>query len=349
MAAMVELLALNLEDRRDFERWQDYIHSRSDSHCADLAQWRLLFRELYGFQHHDYVCLQGDRIAGALSLYEIRSPLMGPMLVTCPFFGYGGFYWDSEAAREALLERARCLALESRVDTLELRSSRELPPPLRVNADFAEFNLTLGATPEETWNRRLSSNARQNIRRARAHDLEFRLSADHERCFNLLRRTLRAHGTPFHGRRFFQLLDQHLGEQVRYSEVWHAGRVVAAAVVIRFRQTILTPYIGSLARYRSLRPNYLQYWGLIEHYAAAGVRRFEMGRSPRGSSHAQFKIKWGCDEMPLFYNYWVVNPRGRYRTVSRPSALQRLATRVWKRLPLRMTTTLGPRLFRYLP
>ena len=120
-------------------------------------------------------------------------------------------------------------------------------------------------------------------------------------------------------------------------------------IVIRYKETISTPYIGSLAQYRPLRPNYLQYWKLIEHCADQGIGCFEMGRSPRGSTHARFKNKWGCAEIPLPYSYRVIGPRGRYRTVSRPSAMQRLAVNVWRRLPLAVTTTLGPRLFRYVP
>jgi len=340
---------IRFDDPGDRERWRGYLERRPDAHCTDLAEWRPLFRDLYGIEDHSFVYTDGDQVRGVLSLYHIRSPLLGAMLVTCPFFGYGGFYFDDEAARDALLERAREAAGELRVDYIEIRSRERLPPPFAANLDFSEFVLELGATADETWKARVSSNVRQNVRRSRAQALEFRVVADFEACYGLLRRTLRAHGTPFHGRRFFELLTERLGERVGFSEVRDAGRLVAAGVVIRDRQTIITPYIGSLARSRSGRANYAQYWGLIEHFAARGVRRFDMGRSPRGSTHARFKLKWGCAELPVYYNYAVVRPGGRYRSVSRPSALNLLAVRVWRRLPLAVTSALGPRLFRYIP
>jgi len=188
------------------------------------------------------------------------------------------------------------------------------------------------------------------VRKSQTSGLEFRMSDDYRPAFGLLCRTLRAHGTPFHGERFFQSLVERLGRSTRFSEVWHRKELVAAGVAIRYRETMITPYIGSLERSRDLRANYLQYWGLIEqHCSAQGIRRFEMGRSPRGSTHAQFKLKWGSCELPVFYNYRVMNPQRGYRSVSRPSAVQRLATHVWKRLPLPVTTALGPRLFRYIP
>jgi predicted N-acyltransferase len=190
---------------------------------------------------------------------------------------------------------------------------------------------------------------RQNVRRSHKYDLEFRLSSDHGPCYDLLRRTLRAHGTPFHGRRFFRLLQLHLGERIRFSEVRHDDRVVAAGVVVRFKKTIITPYIGSLHASRAMRTNYCQYWGLVEHCIEEGITRFEMGRSPRETTHSRFKLKWGCREVPIYYNYRMVSPAKPYRSVSRPTATQRMATEVWKRLPLAATTAIGPRLFRYIP
>ena len=60
-----------------------------------------------------------------------------------------------------------------------------------MSTDFAEYRLDLGATPEETWKDRLAPNVRQNIRKSRRNELEFRLSESHGPCYDLLRRTLR--------------------------------------------------------------------------------------------------------------------------------------------------------------
>ena len=51
----------------------------------------------------------------------------------------------------------------------------------------------------------------------------------------------------------------------------------------------------------------------------------------------------------MFYGYRVTRPGKGYQAVSRPGAVYRLATRVWKHLPLAVTTAVGPRLFRYIP
>ncbi len=138
---MAHVARLHFDDPVDFDRWQQYVEARPDSHCTDLAEWRRVYRELYGLEDYSYVYLEQGRVGGALSLYHIRSPFVGKMLVSCPFFGHGGFYWESEAARDALLEQAQATARELNVDYIEFRSKDALPAPYEANLDFSEFNL----------------------------------------------------------------------------------------------------------------------------------------------------------------------------------------------------------------
>jgi FemAB-related protein (PEP-CTERM system-associated) len=346
---MCTVVTLDFEKKEDFARWQGFVSSRSDTQCTDRAEWRLLFKELYGISSYSYACEEQGGIRGVISLYHIRSPFLGNMLVTCPFFGYGGFYADGDRARDALLERTEALARELKVDFIELRLAEKLPPPYAVNTDFLEFDLHLSETPEAAWTDRLSSNARQNIRKSQKRPLEFSVSSDHRPCYALLSRALRDLGTPFHGERFFTLLKKYFGSDVCFSEVRHEGNLVAGGIIVRFRSHVITPYIGSLNRYRNLGSNYCQYWGIVNHCCERQVDRFSLGRSPKDSSHVQFKRKWGPEEIQVYYNYRILNPAGRYRTVSRPAKIFRLAVAVWKRLPVQLTRLVGPWVFRYIP
>ena len=59
---MIEIIPIDFEIKKDFDRWQDFIYSREDTHCTDLAQWRLLFKELYGFKNYTFVCVDNNQI-----------------------------------------------------------------------------------------------------------------------------------------------------------------------------------------------------------------------------------------------------------------------------------------------
>ncbi len=363
---MGSIVRVDFDNPGDFDRWQACITSREDTHCTDLGQWRSFFRELYGIRNYSYLYVSGGKsplrgasdgksprgasdIRGLVSLYHFRSPFMGDFLITSPFFGYGGFYADDEVVRDALLEKVRAKAVELGVDYVELRLLSTLPPPFKAADNFLESNLDLLETSEQVWTRQLASNVRQNIRRAGRSDLELRWSRDHRPCYRLLCRTLRAHGTPFHGEAMFELLREYFPGETSFTEVWHRGELVAGGVIMDFGDSLITPYIGSLKQHGRLRANYCQYWGIAEYCLEHGVPRFELGRSPKGSTHIRFKRKWGAEDVAVRYNYLVVNPKKSYRGVPTLPPVYRLATEAWKRLPLGVTTLLGPRLARHVP
>ncbi len=343
------VVRVDFEHRDDFDRWQAYLACRDDTHCTDSGRWRLLFQELYGIRSYSYFFVAAGAVKGLVSLYHFRSPFMGNFLVTSPFFGYGGLYADDDDVRDALLAKIREKAADLGVDYLELRLRAALPPPFKAADHYLESDLHLLETPERVWTKQLASNVRQNIRRARKSDLELRLTADHRPCYRLLCRTLRDLGTPFHGEALFKLLRKHFADETSFTEVRHRGELIAAGVVMNFGDSVITPYIGSLKQHGRLRANYLQYWGIVEYCLEHGVPRFELGRSPRGSTHIRFKRKWGARDVAVSYNYLVVNPRKSYRTVPTLPPVYRLATETWKRLPLAVTSRLGPRLARYVP
>jgi len=346
---MDRIVQIDFDKPGDVLRWQSFIAARNDTHATDRAEWRRLFRELYGIPDYSYACVEGETILGVAALYHVRSRLLGNRLMTCPFFGYGGLYADREDVRRRLVAEAEACAAKLGVDFIEWRLDRPLPPPYQVNDDFLEFDLDLAGGHDPVWDGRLSSNARQNIRKAAGHALRFSLSDDPAAVFELLCRTLRAHGTPFHGRRFFSLLAQHLRHDVRFSEVRDDGRLTAGGVVVRFKDTFSTPYIGSLRKGRERGSNYAQYWGIIEEALKQGIRRLDLGRSIRGSVHVSFKEKWGARAIPVHYSYRVLKPGANYASVSRPATIHLLATRIWRRLPLIVTRSLGPYLARQIP
>ncbi len=346
---MQNIVPVDFKNSEDFRRWQQFIYSREDTHYGDLAQWRLLFRELYHFKHYAYAYVDHGRFSGVISVYLIPSPFMGNMLVSAPFFSYGGLYADNEHIRDALLRTIEEVGRTLHVDFIELRLTTPLPAPYAANTNFWEHDLMLSDTPEEVWKAQISSNVRQNIRKSRKHPLEFSPSVDCQACYQLLSRTIRDHGTPFHSQNFFQLLKKHFNDDVCFPGVHLNDRLVAGAVVVKFKDRISTPYIGSLKQSRHKGTNYCLYWNIINQCFSLNVKQFEFGRSPKGSTHSRFKKKWGTEAIQVFYNYQVLNPAKTYRTVTNPSKLFVLATQVWKRLPLFFTRSTGHWFFRYIP
>jgi CelD/BcsL family acetyltransferase involved in cellulose biosynthesis len=110
--------------------------------------------------------------------------------------------------------------------------------------------------------------------------------------------------------------------------------------------TLTVPWASSLTEYRSDCPNMLLYWDTIRAGCRDGFRRFDFGRSTRGSGTYLFKVQWGAEEQPLF---WYTIPVGDAAAHAETSdAGKETFVRVWRRLPLGLTRRLGPRVRKYL-
>jgi len=90
------------------------------------------------------------------------------------------------------------------------------------------------------------------------------------------------------------------------------------------------------------------YWELMCHAARAGYGTFDFGRSREGTGAYHFKRHWGFTPTPLAYQYVLLRRRD-LPDVTPSNARFRVATEVWKRLPLGVTRWLGPYIARYLP
>jgi hypothetical protein len=156
-------------------------------------------------------------------------------------------------------------------------------------------------------------------------------------------------GTPVYSRQLFLETLGHLSSRARVHVVRARERVVAAAIAIRFRDVVLVPWASSLRAFRPQCANTLLYWDLLERAVADGMRQFDFGRSsPRAGTH-QFKLQWGAREMPLCWEYAIVNRGMTLPDTSADNPAFGRAIALWKRLPLPVANLIGPWIVRDIP
>ncbi len=108
------------------------------------------------------------------------------------------------------------------------------------------------------------------------------------------------------------------------------------------------PALSSHRQYFPLRPNNLLYWEVIKRACETGYRYFDFGRSTVGSGTYEFKKHWGAAVKPLHWQYVLLD--GREMPQLNPSNPRfKFLIEVWKRLPVSIATSLGPRIVRHLP
>ena len=137
------------------------------------------------------------------------------------------------------------------------------------------------------------------------------------------------------------------GSDCRIFSVHWKGRVVAAVWTLFYKDEVLPYYGGSVREYNRLGVNNFMYWMLMKYGMENGYRIFDFGRSKKGTGSFSFKKRWGFTMTDLHYQYDLVGQQVLPDT-SPLNPRFSLAIRVWRRLPLFITNSLGPLVSKHL-
>lgn len=315
-----------------------------------------------------------DQVSGALALVRVRHWLFGDSLVSMPFCDSGGGLVGEFGAGMALVARARAIAEELGVPTLDVRrqspfmsfggTSDEadaehftddgLEERGRWRVDDGAMNcrvrmvLSLPDAPDALM-RSFKSKLRSQIQRPLKEGLKVRTGGLElvDEFYSVFVENMRDLGSPVHSRRFVEAVVSEYGKAATVFIVERNGVAVAGSVTLGFKGVLSNPWASSLRRYSQLAPNMLLYWSMLEYACENGYRTFDFGRSTVGEGTYRFKEQWGARPEPLYW-YRFTRTDGKARTVRREGGGVSRAVEIWKRLPLPVTRVLGPHIRRHI-
>lgn len=324
-------------------RWDAYVGPRSSA-VMDLSAWRRVVRKAYGMKSWFLAALDGDRWQGALSLYEARHPLFGSYLATSAFGNDGGFTFDTDDGRDALLAEARTLADARNVEYLVLRT-RELDlEGFTVDRHYRSAVLDLTGGADVVWKDRVPAKTRNQVRKGQKAG--FTLETGHSQVgafHRVFHEHMRDLGSPAHSLGYYQAIVEELGDRMDFLIVRDGNELAAGALLFWTNGTAMNLHTVALRKFNSRCPNYLIYWAMIEAACGRGCTRFDMGRSEAESNNIKFKANWGTTISTLHYNYYLRKIKEvPYLDPRNPK--YRIPMLVWQKMPLFMTKQVGPRL-----
>ena len=189
---------------------------------------------------------------------------------------------------------------------------------------------------------------RSQIRRPQKEGLEARFGLDQlDAFYEVFAINMRALGTPVLPRRFFERIAERFPSLVVFGTVYRAAQPLAAGCGFVWRDEFEITWASSLREYSRLAPNMLLYWSFLEHVIGRGVRVFDFGRCTPGGGTHRFKQQWGAADVPLPWLQW--SSRNVAATPSPDRPAFKVASAVWRRLPLAVTNRIGPLLARQIP
>ncbi|MEO7274616.1 MAG: FemAB family XrtA/PEP-CTERM system-associated protein, partial [Vicinamibacterales bacterium] len=161
-------------------------------------------------------------------------------------------------------------------------------------------------------------------------------------------RNMRDLGTPVYSQRFFATILEELRTTAEIVVVRLGATPIAASLTFRWRSVTEVPWASSLREHRALSPNMLLYWTMLTRTIENGSTVFDFGRSTPNESTFHFKTQWGATPAPFNWEYWLA-AGGTLPDQSPANPKFQAAIEIWKRLPVPVTTWLGPHIIRSIP
>ena len=336
------------ELRTDAVEWDAFVRGSGEGSPFHLTAWKRAVERTFGMRAHYLMAREGRRVQGVLPLFEVRELFGRRALISVPYAVYGGICATSDAARAALVDAATTLGRKRGAAYVELRQRRDLQLGLTVKQRYVTFARSISKDEEENA-LAIPRKQRRMTRQGGKNGLRVAIDPAHlDRVYDIYAHSVHHLGSPVFPRRLFHALADAFEEDCQVLAVYHDERIVAGVLSLFYEDQVLPYYGGALREAFAYAVNDFMYWELMCHAAKAGIRVFDFGRSREGTGSYDFKRHWGFEPVPLPYQYVLLNGHA-LPDVSPSNPKLRLATDLWKRLPLNVANRLGPLITRYLP
>ena len=331
-------------DRLD---WEQFIAARGDDAGYHAWDWQRVFERAFGHRTVYLIARQGQDVAGVLPLVEIRSRLFGNTLTSLPFLNYGGVISASPSAASALLAAAAETAHQHRCRHVELRHVAQQFPDLPCKRHKVSMRLRVAANMWDALDRKV----RNQIRKAEKSGLVVERGGEAMvgDFYKVFARNMRDLGTPVYSRRLFEEVLRAFPDRAQLHMVRLQGAPIAAGLTFRSASMVQLPWASSIRDFNSLCANVLLYWDAIQFTQQTGAPVFDMGRSTVNEGTYRFKARWGAEPVPLNWEYQLLKTPGDMPNVSPANPKFHLAIALWQKLPLSITTRVGPMIVRAIP
>lgn len=334
---------------KDEPGWDAFVRRSPEGSIFQLVAWKRVIEKTFGYKASYLLAERANEITGIAPMFLVSDWLGGRRLISVPLGVYGGMCASDAESRARLLETIQQESVEHGVDYLELRHRKSgIDAGFHPNTLYTTFTTSLSADVEANL-KRLPKDTRYMIRKAEKAGLRSERGVHLKDVFyNLFAQSMHRHGTPVFPRALFENLVREFGNELEFMAVYSGSMPVTAVLSFFFRDTILPYYAGAGPEAPKLGANNFMYWDLMKQAAQAGLRKFDFGRSKKGTGSYAFKTQWNMEAEPLDYEVFLV----RRKTVPNFSPVNPKfdrAIRAWRRMPLWMANVMGPYVVRWLP
>lgn len=330
----------------DGAAWDALVEKEPGASFCHLWSWREVIEGEMGYRAR-YVAARREadgRLEAVMPLFELRSRIFGNHFVSVPLMNYGG-PCGTPAGRQQLTAWAIGEAQRRRVASMVLRTRAAVPGDFPTSSTKVTVILPLRDSADDMWNKAFDAKFRNKVKRPQRDGMTTMFGARHlDAFYDVFATNMRDLGTPVLPRRVFERIVASFPELALIGVTYLRERPVAAGFGFMWRDEFEMTWSASLKELRASKPNMLLYWDYMRELIGRGVKRFNFGRSTPGTGPHEFKLSWGGADEALPWIQW---PAARADAAEHRIATA--ASAVWRRMPVRLTTTIGPSVARQLP
>ena len=319
---------------------------------SGLDSWMKVANGIYGYEIYRYEVTEDSQLLAAVSLVEVKHPVFGHYLVTSPFASYGGFVYESQSARDLLLDEISQLAERLKVEYIAIRFDEgdATPPDNWIQQPSYYTYLVDLSSGTEAVLKTFSSDHRNHVRKSLKKGFKIRFGHLDllDDIYEALARSMHELGSPYHTKTYLREMAESLGGALEFAVLYDPqGKIAGGGVFIFQGDTMFNLHANILRDVRSNYAGEFLYWSVIEHGIQKGMKTFDLGRSLVGSGNEVFKMKWQPRKKLLAYWHWLA-PGQEIPALNQKNPKFQLAIAVWKRLPAFVVRAIGPHLVRGL-
>ena len=341
-------VSINYLDSASESVWDRFVTNHPAGTFFHQMGWKRVMERTYGYKPYYLCARRNNELTGIAPAFLISNWVTGRCLMSLPFAVYGGVCASDKESEQGLITRLEQLAAELRVGHLELRNRSAIIPEYHEISRYSTFTMPIGPDTEAIY-RKFPKDMRYMIRKGEKVGLRARSGIDQlDTFYRLMTINLRRLGTPAFPKSLFENLVREYPNQIDLTVVYVGDKALAGGMSFFFRDWTQPYYIGSLDEAKALAANNFLWWQLIKQGAEKGCSVFDFGRSKNASGNFEFKKRWKPLIEPLRYQVRLI------RSASMPNNSQNnpkfeKVSNVWKKLPLPLTRSLGPRVVRWFP
>lgn len=347
-------MGVDLLTYKDEPTYQTHIENNPSAGFEFTLEWRNILDRNFGFKSRHLICKnETGKICGVLPLFKAKS-IFGKRIVSTPYAIYSGILAESEIVERELLNFAKQLAVDEKVSFLEIREKETKNHS--YSSEFVEakkvynFSLDISSNIEEVWKKLPKSSVRWGIKKARNSGLSYMVGnskQDLNVFYDLFLQTRKFRGVPSYPYQYFKDIVKNFKVQIYTTKL--NERPIASIFLIYYKKEMRYAFAGAIheKKIMSLQPYHLILWQAIEDACRAGYTLFNLGGATLSTNDGglyEFKKKWAdiVTEVPSYF-YLL---RAKKLPDSDNQLIFRIASSIWKRLPLSLIKLLSPKVIK---